>query len=64
MRRDQRQSGSTRSAKPRKIELVSQQLRPGTPAGPFPWDPALAAIKKPSGRMLRRSFGADLRPKR
>jgi len=63
MRKDQRQTGSTRSAKPRKIDLVTQ-LSPGTPAGPFPWNPALAAVKKPLGRALRRSFGADLRPKR
>ncbi|HLJ61317.1 MAG TPA: hypothetical protein VKZ50_16450 [bacterium] len=63
MRRDQRQTGSTRNAKPRKIDLVSQMVAPGAQAGPFPWDRSLGEVKKPSGRTLRRSFGADLRPK-
>lgn len=55
MRRDQRQTGSARTAKPTKMELVWATRKP-TPPGPFPWDPSMPDTKKPSKRQLRRSF--------
>jgi hypothetical protein len=60
MRRVQRQTGSTRPAKPSKLDAVHPAIavRPG----PFPWDRYLQDTKKPSNRMLRRSFGAKISP--
>jgi hypothetical protein len=56
MRRDQRQTGSARSAKPTKMESVNA-ARGLVKPGPFPWDPAMPDTRKPSNRELRRSFG-------
>jgi hypothetical protein len=58
MRRDQRQSGgSTRTAKPTKMESVQATQRLRKP-GPLPWDSFMPAVKKPTNRELRRSFGS------
>jgi hypothetical protein len=59
MRRDQRQTGSARVAKPTKMELVRAARAAAGPVkpGPFPWDPSMPATRTPSGRELRRSFG-------
>lgn len=59
MRRDQRQTGSARTAKPTKMEEVRAALGPVQP-GPFPWDLAMPDTKAPSNRELRRSFGIKL----
>ena len=56
MRRDRRQTGSTRAAKPTKMELVWATRVPTKP-GPFPWDPSMPDTRKPTPRELRRSFG-------
>lgn len=58
MRRERRQTGSTRTTKPTKMDSLypSALVHPG----PFPWDRYLQEIPKPSGRALRRSFGAKL----
>jgi hypothetical protein len=58
MRRDRRQTGSTRAAKPTKMELV-WAVRERVKPGPFPWDPSMPATKKPTNRELRRSFGSN-----
>jgi hypothetical protein len=57
MRRDRRQTGSTRAAKPTKMELVWATRVPTKP-GPFPWDPSMPDTRKPTPRELRRSYGA------
>jgi len=59
MRRDQRQTGSARTAKPTKMELVRAVRAAAGPVkpGPFPWDPSMPATRTPSNRELRRSFG-------
>lgn len=56
MRRDQRQTGSARTAKPTKMELVRAAMGRVQP-GPFPWDLSMPDTRKPSNRELRRSFG-------
>jgi len=56
-RRDQRQTGSARAAKPTKMESV-QATRKIVKPGPFPWDPSMPATKTPTKRELRRSFGS------
>ncbi len=56
MRRERRQTGGTRTAKPSKMDSLPQPA-PGQP-GPFPWNRYLQDIPKPSARALRRSFGA------
>jgi hypothetical protein len=56
MRRDRRQTGSTRAAKPTKMELAWATYVRGKP-GPFPWDSAMPDTRKPTNRELRRSFG-------
>ena len=58
MRRERRQTGSTRAAKPSKMDSVAP--RAAVHPGPFPWDRYLLDIPKPSERALRRSFGAKL----
>jgi len=58
MRRDQRQTGSARTAKPSKIESV-RASRGRVQPGPFPWDSSMPGTKKPSNRELRRSFGIN-----
>ncbi len=58
MRRERRQTGSTRTAKPSKMDSL-QPLAAAHP-GPFPWDRYLQDVVKPSNRALRRSFGAKL----
>jgi hypothetical protein len=60
MRRERRQTGTTRAAKPTKMDSVypSSAVQPGI----FPWDRYLKEVKKPSNRALRRSFGAKLGP--
>jgi len=55
MRRDQRQTGSARTAKPTKMELI-WATRKRVPAGPFPWDPSMPDTRKLSKREQRRSF--------
>jgi len=55
MRRDQRQTGSARTAKPTKMELIWATRKPA-PAGPFPWDPSMPDTRKPSKREQRRSY--------
>jgi hypothetical protein len=62
MRRDQRQTGSTRVAKPSKMDSVHPPASAGFKPGPYARDRYLQEIKAPTGRMLRRSFGANLRP--
>ena len=59
MRRDQRQSGSTRAAKPTKMEAIWATRKPAPP-GPLPWDSAMPAVKKPTNRELRRSIGSAI----
>jgi len=59
MRREQRQTGTTRTPKPSKIDAVHPQGAAVHP-GPFPWDRYLQEAKKPSNRELRRSFGASV----
>ena len=59
MRRDRRQTGSTRAAKPTKMEIVRAALGRVTKPGPFPWDPGMPATRKPTNRELRRSFGTN-----
>ncbi len=61
MRRERRQTGSTRAAKPSKMDSLPQPA--AAPPGPFPWDRSLQDIKKPSNRALRRSFGAKFNPR-
>ena len=56
MRRDRRQTGSTRAAKPTKMELVWATRVPTKP-GPFPWDPSMPDTRKATPRELRRSYG-------
>ncbi len=58
MRRERRQTGSTRAAKPSKMDSV--QLPAAVAPGPYPWNRHLQEIQKPSNRALRRSFGAKL----
>ncbi len=58
MRKQQRQTGSPRTAKPSKMDAVHPPT--AVQPGPFPWDRYLQDIPKPSGRALRRSFGAKL----
>ena len=62
MRRDQRQTGSTRTAKPSKMDSVHPPASAGFKPGPFARDRYLQEIKAPTGRLLRRSFGANLKP--
>lgn len=57
MRRERRQTGSTRAAKPSKMDSV--QPTAAVHPGPFPWDRYLQDIPKPSDRARRRS-GAKL----
>ena len=59
MRREQRQTGGTRSAKPSKLDAVHPTAANFHP-GPFPWDRYLQDTKKPSNRALHRSFGAKI----
>jgi hypothetical protein len=59
MRRDQRQTGSARVAKPTKMDLVRAAIGRVQP-GPFPWDLSMPATKKPTARELRRSYGSGL----
>ena len=60
MRREQRrQTGSTRTAKPSKLDAVHPAAANVHP-GPFPWDRYLQDVQKPSARALRRSFGAKI----
>ena len=56
MRRERRQTGSTRVAKQTKMDSLQPQV--AVNPGPYPWDRYIKAIQKPSGRALRRSFGA------
>jgi hypothetical protein len=57
MRRDnRRQTGTTRAAKPTKMEAVWATRVPTKP-GPFPWDPSMPDTRKPTNRELRRSYG-------
>ncbi len=56
MRKQQRQTGSTRTAKQSKMDSVHPPA--AVHPGPFPWDRYLQEIPKPSDRALRRSFGA------
>ena len=56
MRRERRQTGSTRVAKQTKMDSLQPQV--AVHPGPYPWDRYIQAIPKPSGRVLRRSFGA------
>jgi hypothetical protein len=58
MRRERRQTGSTRAVKPTKMDSVTPTL--AVQPGPFPWDRYLQAVQKPSNRALRRSFGVKL----
>lgn len=60
MRRERRQTGSTRTAKPTKMDSLYPPV--AVHPGPFPWDRYLQEIPKPSNRALRRSFGAKLVP--
>ena len=62
MRRDQRQTGSTRVAKPSKMDSVHPPASAGMKPGPFVRDRYLQEIKPMTGRMLRRSLGAFLKP--
>ncbi len=62
MRRERRQTGSTRTAKPSKMDSVYPSAAAGVQPGPFPWDRYLQDVRKPSNRALRRSFGAKLSP--
>ena len=55
-RRDRRQTGSTRAAKPTKMESVWATQKPG-PKGPLRWDSRMPDIRKPTNRELRRSYG-------
>jgi hypothetical protein len=59
MRRDQRQTGTTRAPKPTKMESV-WAARGHVPPGPLPWDLSMPAVRKPTNRELRRSFGTGL----
>ncbi len=59
MRRERSQTGSTRAAKPTKMDSVRPRDGAVTP-GPFPWNRYLQEIPKPSNRALHRSFGAKL----
>ncbi len=61
MRRERRQTGSTRTAKPSKMDSLYPPAAAVHP-GPFPWDRYIQEIPKPSNRALRRSFGAKLYP--
>jgi len=56
MRRERRQTGSTRVAKQTKMDSVQPAV--AVHPGPYPWDRNIQAIPKPSARALRRSFGA------
>lgn len=58
-RRDQRQTGSARSAKPTKMESL-WATRGRVQPGPLPWDLSMPDVRKPTNRELRRSFGAAL----
>ncbi len=62
MRRERRQTGSTRTAKPSKMDSVHPPAAAGFHPGPFPWDRYLQAVPQPSNRALSRSFGAKLGP--
>ena len=55
-RRDRRQTGSTRTARPTKMESVWATQKRGQ-KGPLPWDSLMPDIRKPTNRELRRSFG-------
>ena len=59
MRRERRQTGSTRIAKDTKMASVFPWAANVQP-GPFPWDRYLQDTQKPSNRALRRSFGAKM----
>ena len=61
MRRERRQTGSTRTAKPTKMDSL-QPAAANVHPGPFPWDRNLQEIQKPTNRALRRSYGAKLNP--
>jgi len=60
MRRDQRQTGNTRIAKPSKLDAVHPSIAANVRPGPFPWDRYQPGTRKPSNRALRRSFGANV----
>ncbi len=60
MRREQRQTGSTRKAKPSKLDAVHPPAAAGVRPGPFPWDRYQQDTQKPSNRALRRSYGANV----
>jgi hypothetical protein len=59
MRRERRQTGTTRAPKQTKIDAMyawAASVRPG----PYPWDRYQQEPRKPSNRALRRNFGAKL----
>ena len=62
MRRERRQTGSTRTTKPSKMDSVHRPAAAAVHPVPFPWDRYLQDIQEPSNRALRRSFGAKLNP--
>lgn len=62
MRREQRQTGNTRAAKPSKMDAVYPPAAAAAPPGPFPWDRYLQHTKKPSNRALRRNYGSTGNP--
>jgi hypothetical protein len=59
MRRERRQTGSTRVPKDSKMAQVNPWTA-NAPPGPFPWDRYLPGTQKPSNRALRRSFGVKM----
>ena len=59
MRRERRQTGSTRVPKDTKMASVFPWAA-NVPPGPFPWDRYLQDTQKPSPRALCRSFGAKM----
>jgi hypothetical protein len=48
MRRERKQTGSTRAAKPTKMDSVNPAV--AATQGPLPWDRHLQEIRKPSNR--------------
>ena len=60
MRRERRQTGTTRTAKPSKLDAVHPAVAADVHPGPFPWDRYQQETRKPSNRALRRSFGAKM----
>jgi hypothetical protein len=60
MRRERRQTGSTRTTKPSKMDSLPSPAAAGFRPGPFPWDRYLQEVPKPSNRALRRSLAQKL----